>query len=71
MQDPYWADILRVLQVFWAREFAADHPARLKELSAELVAKIYRPYVNQRMKLPSKYRKEVADASVVPAENAG
>lgn len=71
MPDSYWADILRVLQVFWAREFAADHPARLKELSAELVTKIYRPYVDQRMKLASRYRQGVADAMVVPIENVG
>lgn len=54
MGDPYWADIVRVLQVFWAKEWEADYPNRLKELRAELVTKTYRPYVDGRMHLKGK-----------------
>jgi thymidylate synthase len=49
--DPYWADLIRLLQVFWARTFAADHPGRLTELRAQLEAGFYRPYVEGRMHL--------------------
>lgn len=54
MDDPYWADIIRLLQIFWAREWEADHPSRLKELRAQLVSTIYHPYVDGRMHLSSR-----------------
>ena len=54
MAEPYWADIVRLLQVFWARKFAKDHPMRLKELRAELATSFYRPYVDGRLHLASR-----------------
>jgi thymidylate synthase len=66
MSDPYWADFVRFLQVFWAREWAADYPNRLKELRAELVTKTFRPYVDGRMHLKGKNR----DASGAGKPNA-
>lgn len=48
--DPYWADIVRLLQVFWAREWAEDgYNQRLEELKGELAAPAYKPYVEGRM----------------------
>ena len=47
--DPYWADIVRLLQVFWARTWATHHPGRLAELRDQLEASYYRPYVEGRM----------------------
>lgn len=54
MADPYWADVVRLLQVFWARWWAADHPGRLAELRAELADTTYRPYVDGRTDLKSR-----------------
>jgi thymidylate synthase len=54
MDAPYWADIVRLMQVFWAREWEADHPERLKELRAELVNTTYHPYVDARLHLKSR-----------------
>ena len=55
MNDPYWADIVRLLQVFWAREWAGDDYARrLKELRAELVSASYRPFVDGRLHVKSR-----------------
>lgn len=56
MTDPYWADIVRLLQVFWAREWGKDHLDRLKQLRAELANSIYHPYVDARMHLKPKLR---------------
>ncbi|MEF2549077.1 thymidylate synthase [Aurantimonas sp. E1-2-R+4] len=56
MDNPYWADIVRFLQVFWAKEWEANYPNRLKELRAELVTKTYRPYVDGRMLIKAKMR---------------
>lgn len=56
MGDQYWADIIRFLQVFWAREWEVDYPGRLKDLRAELFAKTLRPYVDGRMHLKAKMR---------------
>jgi thymidylate synthase len=56
MTDPYWADIVRLFQVFWAREWAADHPDRLGKLRAELASSIYYPYVDARMHLKPRLR---------------
>ena len=52
--DPYWADIIRLLQVFWAREHAPDHPGRLMELRAQLERSFYRAYVDGRLHLPGR-----------------
>lgn len=54
--DGYWADIVRLLQVFWAREWVEDHPNRLKQLRAELANSMYHPYVDARMHLKPKQR---------------
>lgn len=56
MDDPYWADIVRLLQVFWAREWERNYPNRLKELRVELVTTTYHPYVDARMHLRSQRR---------------
>lgn len=56
MNDPYWVDIVLLLQVFWAREWEADYPNRLKELRAKLVTTTYHPYVDGRMHMKSKRR---------------
>ncbi|ACB95178.1 thymidylate synthase [Beijerinckia indica] len=54
ISDPYWADIVRLMQVFWAREFAHDHPARLMELRAQLETSFYKPYVDGRLHLEAR-----------------
>jgi thymidylate synthase len=52
--EPYWADIIRLLQVFWAREWAKDYCQRLEELREELVSHSYRTYVDGRKHLKSR-----------------
>lgn len=42
--EPYWADIIRLLQVFWA----SGQSHRLDELKGELVHPIYRSYLESR-----------------------
>jgi thymidylate synthase len=42
--DSYWADVVRLLQVFWA----ADHASRLDELKSEFVNPMYRSYLEGR-----------------------
>jgi thymidylate synthase len=70
VRDPYWADIVRLLQVFWAREWEADHPNRLRELRAELVNTIYHPYVDARLHLKSRCRsQDSANENVETGEN--
>lgn len=54
--DSYWADIVRLLQVFWAREWVKDYPNRLKQLRAELANSSYYPYVDARMHLKPRSR---------------
>ncbi len=44
VSENYWADIVRLLQVFWA----TDHSGRLDELKAEFVNPIYRSYLEGR-----------------------
>ena len=51
MSDPYWADIVRLLQIFWTREWAENDETRLNELRGELETKSYHPYVDARMRL--------------------
>lgn len=54
MTDPYWADIVRLLQVFWARPHSRsteEHVRRLNEIRTELVSASYKPYVDGRKTL--------------------
>lgn len=53
INDSYWADILRLLQAFWARKFVKDYPARLLELKSELACEFYAPYLEGRLYLNS------------------
>lgn len=51
MPDPYWADIVRLLQVFWSRSHSKgpeEHVRRLDEIRAELESASYKPYVDGR-----------------------
>lgn len=52
--DAYWADIIRLLQVFWARKWAPDDLQRLDALRAELASESYRPDVDGRRYLMSR-----------------
>jgi thymidylate synthase len=61
MDDPYWADIVLLLQVFWAKEWETDYPNRLKELRAKLVTSAYHPYVDGRMHLKAKRQSRNGD----------
>jgi thymidylate synthase len=61
--DPYWADIIRLLQVFWARKLAPDYLRRLDELRAELVSDSYRPYVDGRRYLTGRATDPQGEAS--------
>lgn len=55
--DPYWADIVRLLQVFWAREWAGDnYGERLKALRADLSSPAYRTYIDGRLFLKPRQR---------------
>lgn len=59
MGDPYWADIVRLLQVFWSRKHAAnvdDHVRRLDEIRSELASPSYGPYVDGRKDLKIRER---------------
>lgn len=47
--DPYWADLVRLLQVFWVREKGDDRTGRLEQLRAQFVAPLYKPYVDGRL----------------------
>jgi thymidylate synthase len=48
LDDPYWADLVRLLQAFWAR----GQNDRLDQLSAELHHRIYQPYLESRRGKP-------------------
>lgn len=61
--DPYWADIVRLLQAFWARQWVQDYPARLTELRGELACKTYAPYLEGRLHLKSRAA-QAGDAQV-------
>ncbi len=52
-EEPYWADIIRLLQVFWTRKLDAGYSARLIELNAELDCEIYAPYLEGKLPLKS------------------
>lgn len=56
VNDPYWADIVRLLQVFWAKEWERNYPERLTEIRGELVNTTYRPFVDGRMGIKPKSR---------------
>lgn len=48
--QPYWADIVRLLQVFWVREWATEeYVSQLKTLRDEISHPIYRNYIDGRM----------------------
>lgn len=47
--DPYWADLVRLLQVFWAKERPEDQTDLLEKLRAHLSNTAYRPYVDGRL----------------------
>ncbi len=52
--DPYWADIVRLLQVFWAKKWETDakaYDSRLIELRDEMTSDVYRPYIEGRRKI--------------------
>lgn len=50
--DPYWADITRLLQVFWAREWAGPgYGERLDALRQEVSSPAYRTYIDGRLSL--------------------
>ncbi|WP_068094131.1 thymidylate synthase [Novosphingobium rosa] len=51
IDDPYWADIVRLLQAFWARKWVPDHSARLIELKGELASEAYGIYLEGRRHL--------------------
>jgi thymidylate synthase len=55
--DPYWADLVRLLQVFWAKERPETQTGMLEELRAKLAHTAYRPFVDGRLHLA---RKEAA-----------
>ena len=48
-EDPYWADIVRLLQVFWAKERPETQTGTLERLRAELAHTPYRPFVDGRL----------------------
>lgn len=55
--DPYWADITRLLQVFWAREWAGDgYGDCLHALRSELSSPTYRTYIDGRLFLKPRRR---------------
>ena len=49
MGDPYWADLVRLLQVFWVRERGDNRTGRLEALRAGFAAPLYKPYVDGRL----------------------
>ena len=54
MTDPYWADIVRLLQVFWSRPHSKsteDHVCRLDQIGARLASASYKPYLDGRKNL--------------------
>jgi thymidylate synthase len=61
MGDPYWGDIVVLLQVFWAREWTSNPVARLAELRGRLASTIYRSYVDARLHLKGRAPGEQAE----------
>lgn len=71
MGDPYWADIVRLLQVFWSRKHAAstdDHVKRLDVIRGQLASPSYAPYVDGRKDL--KIRERVPAGATPPGSKA-
>lgn len=61
MRDPYWADIVRLLQVFWSRNNAsnsADHVERLDVIRSQMASSSYAPYIDGRKDLTIRERVE-------------
>jgi len=56
MGEPYWADIVRLIQAFWARNFAPHHGSELDRLSSEMSSPHYQIYIDGRRHLPSRVR---------------
>jgi len=63
INDPYWADIVRLLQAFWFEKSEPDYPARLLELKAQLACDFYAPYLEGRLHL--KPRASASDTYLV------
>jgi thymidylate synthase len=53
--DSYWADVVRLLQVFWAKERPDDQTILLERLRAELADKVYRPFIDGRLHNARRY----------------
>lgn len=50
-REPYWADIIRLLQVFWAtKRRGAPGFDGLDELKGEFHCEVYRSYLERRLK---------------------
>jgi thymidylate synthase len=47
--DPYWADIVRLLQVFWSKQLGGNYRERLHEIRGEFAYRTYHPFVDGRM----------------------
>jgi len=70
MEEPYWADIVRLFQVFWARELEqGDYILRVKQLRGEMASKSFDPYIDNRMHL--KARNRVPNGSVSSGKGIG
>ncbi len=63
--DPYWADIVRLLQVFWAKERPETQTSTLEQLRAELAHTPYRAFVDGRLHAAGR-KAANAGASVQP-----
>jgi thymidylate synthase len=59
--DPYWGDLLRLLEV----RFASDDNARLDEISSAFREPTYRTYLEDRRGRPVSLSMGVADASSI------
>lgn len=56
--DAYWADIVRLLQTYWAK----GDVARLDELKDQFAHKMYRPYVDGRRSLKPRNAEDAVSA---------
>ena len=59
--DPYWGDLLRLVQV----HFASDDNSRLDQIGARLCEPAYRTYLEDRRGRPAPKLRNVADATEV------
>lgn len=53
-EEPYWADLVRLIQAFWARFHFQDHGTELDRLSDEISYPDYRIYIDGRRNLSSR-----------------